>query len=289
MLRISLLIALIIVLITNVCDAQLKELGWIYKGQPAIQEGITVSAWGSGKADDNNTRSIEGSNSIEIYSGSFFAGGKVEWLKPVSIPVAANNYIQFVMYFSANKTINPAGSQSDWYGIEPYRVPSVDQLRMIFVAEDGTKTSYVCYTNPIDIDDSWMRVYVPVGKLKIPAGATEYKLKQILFFSSYRSTFYVGQIKTIEDTSAIKIVPLNNQSIAVGDNLFYQAETSSGASTLRYTWNWGDGTPPEKDTSDKIGSHLYKKGGDFTVTLTVTDAAGIKSPATAKVKVYVSQ
>jgi hypothetical protein len=288
MLRISLFVALILVLVVGACTAEVNDISWIYRGQPAAKEGIKLSGWGSGKAVDTIKMSMEGSNSIEMSSTGLYSGGKIEWNNPVSLPVSAFNYIQFIIYFPESKVINVAGVQADWYNIEPYLVPVVDQMRMIFVADDGTQTSYLCYTNPIDSDDNWMRLYVPMSKLKMPAGATEYKLKKVMLFTIYKTNFYLGQIKLVEDSGKIQAAPLSSQSIAAGDTLFYQADCVAGASTLRYSWSWGDGSAPENDTSNRVGKHLYAKGGDFKVSLTISDAAGIKSPSTVTTSVYVS-
>ena len=44
-----------------------------------------------------------------------------------------------------------------------------------------------------------------------------------------------------------------------------------GHTPLRYSWNWGDGTPVSTTAS---GSHVFPVAGTYTVTLTVSDAWG---------------
>lgn len=48
---------------------------------------------------------------------------------------------------------------------------------------------------------------------------------------------------------------------------------STGANITSYTFNWGDGSPEEVETSP-LQTHTYRGTGTFTVTLTVRDSSG---------------
>ena len=71
---------------------------------------------------------------------------------------------------------------------------------------------------------------------------------------------------------------------AVNDTIVFQAVAAGGLSTLKYTWDFdaSDGDDQE-DASGPIVSHVYRQKANMTepvtykVTLTVTDAAGVKS------------
>jgi hypothetical protein len=49
-----------------------------------------------------------------------------------------------------------------------------------------------------------------------------------------------------------------------------------------YVWSWGDGTPA---SSGPVASHAYPAGGNYTVTLTITDVYGVSASVTTPVAV----
>jgi hypothetical protein len=49
-----------------------------------------------------------------------------------------------------------------------------------------------------------------------------------------------------------------------------------------YVWSWGDGTPA---SSGPVASHAYAAGGNYTVTLTITDVYGVSASVTTPVAV----
>jgi PKD repeat protein len=57
---------------------------------------------------------------------------------------------------------------------------------------------------------------------------------------------------------------------------------STGTPPLRYTWNFGDGTTINNDPNAANPTHTYTAAGNYTVRLTVSNAAG-SSPENAQV------
>jgi len=53
----------------------------------------------------------------------------------------------------------------------------------------------------------------------------------------------------------------------------FDASSSSAQPGASYSWNWGDGT----SGTGKTAPHTYATGGDYPVTLTVTDGGGSSS------------
>jgi len=52
--------------------------------------------------------------------------------------------------------------------------------------------------------------------------------------------------------------------------------------TVRYyVWNWGDGSPPEDDTTPEV-AHTYKEAGTYTVELSVVNSRNESSPASVQ-------
>lgn len=65
---------------------------------------------------------------------------------------------------------------------------------------------------------------------------------------------------------------------------FNAAESSSPAGIVSYTWDYGDGTPPETHTGT-TGAHQFTAARTYIVRLTVTDAAGKTATTTVSVVV----
>jgi len=59
------------------------------------------------------------------------------------------------------------------------------------------------------------------------------------------------------------------------------ASASPSGSALTYSWTWGDGASATGRTAD----HTYRAYGNFTITLTVTDAAGLSGTHATRIAV----
>jgi hypothetical protein len=86
----------------------------------------------------------------------------------------------------------------------------------------------------------------------------------------------------ILDTTAPTADAGSSQTVNLGDTVAFNAGASSDSNGIViYRWNFGDGT---QATGASV-SNVYGSIGTFTVTLTVTDAAGNSASSTAKVVV----
>jgi PKD repeat protein len=77
-------------------------------------------------------------------------------------------------------------------------------------------------------------------------------------------------------------VPGGPYSAYLGSSIQFDGSASSGSSSLSYAWTFGDGTSATGARPVKT----YAYPGSFTVTLTVTDSAGIQSVAATTATVY---
>ncbi len=70
----------------------------------------------------------------------------------------------------------------------------------------------------------------------------------------------------------------------VGESVLFDGEASSDpdGALQSYHWDFGDGTPVDENM---VTTHVYEAGGEYTVTLTVTDDCGSSSDAAAIVTV----
>lgn len=88
----------------------------------------------------------------------------------------------------------------------------------------------------------------------------------------------------ILDTEPPKANAGNDKTASPGETVNFDASGSTdNVDIVSYRWNFGDGTTLTQE--DPFATHLYTEPGDYTVTLTVKDAAGMTS--TDQIKVIV--
>jgi len=267
---------------------------YIFKGTPLAQSGISVGSWGSGKAVDSadSTRVLTGGRSIKITTQGLYSGGRIDFAQPVALfteGIDSTRYIVFSFFFDAVDTIDPAAGSAYSYEIEPYKMPKARIVRFVFISDKGEMLAAEEPTNPLDPDVNWCRVAVPIAKFKALGDIKEFRLSRLLIFTDLATTLYLGEVKMVTDTEPIKVQPLSDQTIVVYvDEVMFLAEATGGVSSLQYSWDFDASNGIQQETTGKVGRYVYTRGGDFTVTLTVSDADNIKPPVTVTAKVSVT-
>jgi len=90
---------------------------------------------------------------------------------------------------------------------------------------------------------------------------------------------------TIQVSKAPTVRLTTSDVVAFGGNPFQldaSYSTDPENAIASYVWDFGDGTPPG---SGQVISKVYDQPGEYTVTLTVTDAAGVSSTLTRVIQV----
>ncbi|ASK67138.1 hypothetical protein CFK39_09520 [Brachybacterium avium] len=94
-----------------------------------------------------------------------------------------------------------------------------------------------------------------------------------------------GTAQTTEQVTVTHADPTAQFSASVSGlsaNVDAEGSAASDGATLTYSWNWGDGTP---DSQGRTASHSYAAGGDYEITLTVTDSLGSSAASAQSVSV----
>lgn len=254
---------------------------YIYKGGPLSQEKIEASSWGSGKSVESKEKVLTGGQSIKITTQGPYAGGRLDFDEAVPLfsgGVDKKRYIVFSFFFPDVQTIEPAANTASAFDVEPYTVPRVSKVRLVFVSNTGVKVSLERPTNPLDPDDNWVRMAVPLAKLDVPEGTSEFRLKRLIICTDIPGTLYLGEAKIVTDNVPIKVDSLGVQTVAVYDDVFLVANATGGVSSLKYAWDYDSSNGLQVESTTKVGRYVYLRGGDFTVTLTVSDIDGLKEP-----------
>lgn len=134
------------------------------------------------------------------------------------------------------------------------------------------------YPTPPDNDpDQWLTLGVPLAALGEKATGP---LQSIALAGDDYAVFYVGQIKVVRDAVSITCFAGDEQTVSRGDAVTLSATAQGGASSLVYTWDFdaSDGLTAQA-TGQTVTTNAFLKRKKYTVTLTVSDADGLKTPA----------
>lgn len=266
----------------------------IFNGEDPTSQGMDLGGWGSGGAVKTQEQRLEGSWGVKITTQGLFAGGKIDFAQPITLFANGNDasrYLQFTFLFmGANDKVlvNPAAStEYTWTDVEPYWKPKANRMRFVFQSDTGSTVEVTEPTGAIDPDDNWMRLAVPLSKLKAK-DAKDFRLKRLLIFTDMPVTFYLGSMKLVTDTDPITVDPIDPRTVAIMDPQYFVAVAKAGVSSLKYSWDFDSSNGIQSECTDRIAKTVYNRGGDFTVTLTVSDADGIKAPVTISTVITVT-
>lgn len=264
----------------------------IFKGDDPSLDGLALGAWGSGGAVKSKEKILDGGWSIKMTTQGFYSGGKIDFAQPVTLftgGIDSTRYIQFAFFFNEIQTVNLVqGSEYAMTDVEPYKKPKANKMRFVFISEDGTSIEAIEPTGALDPDDNWMRVAVPLAKFKIKEGITEFRMKSLLIFTDIPSTLYLGSVKLLTDTEPIKVDALNSQTTQIMYPEYFVANATGGVSSLNYSWDFDSANGIQAEATEKMAKYTFTKGGIFTITLTVTDADGLKEPVTVSTEYEVT-
>jgi hypothetical protein len=133
----------------------------------------------------------------------------------------------------------------------------------------------------------WIPVNAALARFSGTKGARE--LRAVGLFSDQTDKFYLGQLRLIVDHTPVKVTVKANPGMGRTDTLVdFTTELSGGpVDDPQVVWSFGEG---EKGQEQAFGTHVkyvYKKPGDFIVTATVKDKAGVRAPATGSAGVHI--
>ena len=281
----SFLLALAVVVSPVVARAAASDREvFIFKGGSLSQDGITTDSWGSGKAVETaeSGKVLTGGKSIKITTQGLYSGGRIDFAQPVPLfsdGIDVDRFVVFSFFFDATQQIDPGGGTAFSYDIEPYTIPKASIVRFVLMSDSGKTLAVEEPTNPLDPDDNWCRVAIPIAKFKALGEDTkEFRLKRLLIFTDLATTLYLGEMKLVTDKAPIKVEPLGGQVVAIMDPVVFVSAATGGVSSLKYSWDFDASNGTQEESTGKVGQFVYTRGGDFTVTLTVTDADNLKPP-----------
>ena len=173
--------------------------------------------------------------------------------------------------------------------------PELSTVRMIVTTTDGKKSEvYLPISTGTTGERGWKTVAIPLQAIN-GFDRTNKTIKDISFSGDTTSTFYVGEMRVVNDATAIRgeIIGRQTYNLALGDRVTFTARGEGGASVLEYVWDFddADGTD-DRDAVGQTVAHQFRQptpdGKKTKVTLTIRDKYGLKPPAKATIEVKVN-
>lgn len=296
----------------------------IYSPTRSIKDqSISVRGWGSGTISETDELAYEGTFSIRISTRNFFQGGIISMNTPVDLKGAyagKDNLLRITFRVadlnttlgggptrgggrggglgagnSGGGTVGDDGSGKSGTGgggsQSTATMPNnpLKNLRMIVTTTDGKKSeAYIAVNTSATSDRNWINVATPLRTIT-GFDKTNMQVKEIAIAGDAVTTFYLGEMRIVNDTTPITgDINRGDSNLALGDEITLSARGFGGASILRYTWDFDSSDGIQVDAEGASIKRKFRKPGTYVITLTISDANGIKAPVTKSIKVKVN-
>jgi hypothetical protein len=155
----------------------------------------------------------------------------------------------------------------------------LQNVRIIVTTTDGLKSeTHIPVNTSGSGDRGWRTVAVPLQAINGFA-RTNKEIKELAFAGDVTTTFYIGDIRVVNDTTPISgEANVRNLNLALGDSVDFAANGYGGSSILKYSWDFDDKDGIQEDAIGQFVKRRFRKPGTYTITLTVSDQFGLKKP-----------
>lgn len=297
---------------------------------PIKDQGVTLKGWGSGTIAETDEVASDGAFSLRVTTRNYFQGGIITFANPVNLTTAysdANNLLKFAIRSSGEKpkfatTVGGgaagsggptaggagaggagggggAGAGRDGGGAQgggggaqtgtaaTSEVP-LRNVRMVITTTDGKKSEAYLSVRATGAE-AWRNFSMPLQAIN-GFDKTNKTIQSIAISGDAISTFWVGDIRVINDSTAITGEmnfkdPLN---LATGDEREFIAYGYAGSTPLKYTWDFDDRDGIQVDSEGQSVKFKFRRPGKFNVTVTIADLYGKKQAVTKTVEVTVN-
>ncbi|MCL5283159.1 MAG: PKD domain-containing protein [Armatimonadetes bacterium] len=299
----------VMVMTVGAANAQLAS---IYSGS-GRNGGVEVASWGSGEVAFDQNNVYTGVRSIKVTTQGMFQGARIELAEPIDLSPyigSTSDYLDFVFRIARQNRNNrgygfgpggfmggPPNTMTGPPNFGGYNQNNQNQyqqnveikdLRYVLVTTDGKRVEgEIPIKSQRQDDQGWYNLGVPFAVMKTLASGD--KLKEVQVFADAPGSFYLGEIHIINDTTPIHANSLDDQTEPKDSELTFRGSADDGVTPLVYSWNFGE-IKGDKGV-DAVGrrvTHIFRKSGDYTVTLTVSDLYGFKKPSVTTCRVRIT-
>ncbi len=137
-------------------------------------------------------------------------------------------------------------------------------------------------------NDGWTALSIPVAAIpNIKADNAE--IGEIRVFGDQAGLMYVGQVRVAIDATPIAAERIEDKpAIPRATKYTYRVKASGGILPLKVSWDFDDSDGIQEEKEGRAVIHAFQKSGVYTVTVTVSDAYGLRTPVVRKFRVNVT-
>jgi hypothetical protein len=278
--------------------------------RPVAEQGIKLTGWGSGTIAETDEAAYEGTASVRVSSRNFFQGGILVFTQPVSVASAFEdkaNMLKVVLKAPEQTGGGAAagggragagdggeagmrgGQEAPGGGAQASPDLRLETIRLVIATSDGKRSEAFLDLRGLGADQrGWVSASVPLQAIA-GLGESNKEIASIAFSGDAVASFFIGEVSVESDTTPIYAdVNHDELNLALGDSVNFVASGSGGASQLVYEWDFDDSDGVQVDAEGQSIVRVFRKPGEFTVTLRVRDAFSLKEPFTRTIKVVVN-
>lgn len=166
---------------------------------------------------------------------------------------------------------------------------TLKRIRMIVTTTDGKKSeAYVNVSTGGANSKGWRSIAVPVKAIN-GFDKTNKLVKELAFSGDTTSTFYIGDMRVVTDTTPITgEIKTGNLNLALRDEVELRGTGAGGSSILKFTWDFDAKDGIQEDAEGAVVKRKFRVPGTYTVTLTISDAYGLKKSYSTTIQVKVN-
>lgn len=311
-----------------VTSIALSALGAISFGQSVAyapvktikDQNISLRGWGSGTISETDETAFEGTYALRVSTRNFFQGGMVGYATPLDWAGAFgdNSNLLRLTFRVADQSMTlggggagggggrgkggddegtmsagggggqRAGGGAMGGGGTTQSERGLERIRVIVTTTDGKKSEAFIDVKSNAANRGWRSVSVPLKAIN-GFDKTNKTVKELAFSGDATATFYIGDLRVVNDTTPIQgEIRSGNMNLALGDEVELRATGTGGSSVLKYYWDFDAKDGIQEEAEGAAIRRKFRVAGTFTVTLTVTDAYGLKKPYQTKITVKVN-
>lgn len=174
-------------------------------------------------------------------------------------------------------------------GFGQAQAPSIRRVRFVVTTTDGKRSEgYMDVVGRPADDRGWRRLSIPLQAVR-GFENTNKQIASIAFSADATSTFFIGEVGLINDTTPISgDVNVRELNLGLGDEVQLIATGFGGASVIRYEWDFDTQGQFETDAEGQVVRRRFRSPGEFLITVRFSDMYGLKAPFETTIRVTVN-
>lgn len=311
-----------VLLISMVCLSANAQSSKVLFGGKVTDKSIVAGSWGGGVVKQAAKVGYRDSDSLEIKPNGLFAGGRIDFVKPIDLTSEFNDknyYLQIVARFGSDSSITPGfggigmpslgapptmpgmGGMPGVMGGRGTMAPGMStaltgrpipnkRLQLILEFDNGqfveSEVNIAAFTAG---DDGWTDISFPMFALKRGIPMDNYLLKRVIVCGDGTEVINVREIRTDFDSSVLTAYAGDSKEVAINDRVSFMGSGDKGSSSVIYSWDFDKSDGIQQEAIGEIVYHRFRQAGTFIVTLTASDEFGIKEPAVSEIEIIVNK